>query len=196
MKHTANILEKIREMIDQKVWLRTNTGNPSIILEENKPDAKLKKLEINHLPEHFFGFKLDFYEPNRISAYFAPIENINQGCDGILFVEFEEKRYIIFCELKSSDQGKKDYFPQFQNTNCFVDFLEILLKEYQNLDFQAFERKFILFYRDKSIETSHALVNFRGKSVIIPAIRNQHKIRKFAIKYSEHTLSLDEILRK
>lgn len=189
---STEIINKLREIVNLLNYGLQEVDN-QWLLQETDPKAKLKKVFISEVTDTNCAFKLDGENPNHICLYLnKSAEFVHQGCDGIIFTEFEGKPYIIFCEMKSEFPKEKDYKPQFINALCFVDYLEVLLKRFYDYDFSNFKKQFILFYYSKE---NTPMQNFGSKHKSV-AIDEKHKVRNFPnSKTEENYLSLSEILR-
>jgi len=197
MKTFEEVIDCLKDIFCLEKCLLDVLNTNNIVLTEQKPDATLRKIEIQGLPEPFLAIKLDAFEPNQISRYFNPKSktSINRGCDGVIFTLFNNIPYIIFCEMKSSNPSKKDYLPQLQNSNCLIDFVNILLEEYYECNLNAFKRKYILFYRDTKTDEAISLANFKSKASSPDKIRDD-VVNKVVIKYQSITTNLTKLLTK
>jgi hypothetical protein len=152
------IIAKLKNIINPQVYLEIKQDNKwgKVILEE--PRAKLKKVTIIGFEyEKTFAFKLDAKEqlaPNRtirISEYLNPYtENINKGCDGIIFTYLAGKGYVFICEMKSEVPQKSGYIQQFRNSSIFIKFINAILHEFYGITIETFPIKYILFDKKKS----------------------------------------------
>lgn len=194
-KTIPEIIQILAEKLLNPDYCLDVLGGNSILLKEDKLDAKLKKVTILRANPPFATIKLDAFDPNRLSEYLNPTTaKINKGCDGIIFIEIEQKGYIFFCELKSLHPKMKDVKEQFESATCFVDYLESLLKTFEGTDLREFEKKYILFQKTNDKEKEN-LSNFSNKNIQPTWVRN-YKVRIFPKESKEAESSFEEMLRK
>ncbi|MCU0437338.1 MAG: hypothetical protein MUC49_05440 [Raineya sp.] len=197
MKSFEDIINCLKDIFNWEEYSLDTLNVNNVVLTEHKPDATLRKIEIQGLSESYLAIKLDAFEPNQISQYFntKSKSGINKGCDGVIFTCFDNFPYIIFCEMKSSYPSKKDYLPQLQNSNCFIDFINILLQEHYECNLDDFKRKYILFYRDREADEAISLTKFKGKASSPDKIKD-NAVNKVVVKYRSITTNLIKLLTK
>lgn len=191
------IIAKLKNIINPQVYLEIKQDNKwgKVILEE--PRAKLKKVTIIGFEyEKTFAFKLDAKEkldPNRtirISEYLNPhTENINKGCDGIIFTYLAGKWYVFICEMKSEVPQKSGYIQQFRNSSIFIKFVNVILHEFYGINIETFPIKYILFDKKKSYgqTSTNMRINpikesYDNKELFIYRIHHPNEKRSLNIK--------------
>jgi hypothetical protein len=152
------IIDHIEDIINDDPNFIIEVINNTIVIREEKANAKLKKVTLYGFDDHTFAFKLDakdkldIRKTIRISEYLNPNSNkdINRGCDGIIFTSIKGAGYVFICELKSQVPHKSDYIQQFRNTTVFIEFIAAILNEFYGVNLMDhFQIKYILFDKKK-----------------------------------------------
>ena len=196
-KEEKTVISKLKDIINPQVYLAIEQDKKwgKVILEE--PRAKLKKVTIIGFEyEKTFAFKLDAkekFDPNRtirISEYLNPhTENINKGCDGIIFTYLAGKGYVFICEMKSEVPQKIDYIQQFRNSSVFINFMNAILHEFYRINIETFPVKYILFDKKKSygqtptnMKIASIKESYDDKELFIYRIHHPNEKRSLNIK--------------
>lgn len=111
-----------------------------ITLSENRDNATLTTVIVQNLSQDYFALKPDCSGFQIFSSGYG-----SKQCDYILLTEFEGNKVAVFVELKSSadktdavhqapqinSDGKyEDYVTQLTGSNCLLDFLHSVLKNF------------------------------------------------------------------
>lgn len=169
------------------------TGNSIRILEEGHK-AKLTSVQITGLPRKVVTLKPDkITTPSKRRDMLNPsAEKINAAPDGLIFLEHNQKGYVILCELKSSLPHVDEYKNKFKAAACFLDYLAKLLEEFHNIKFdEHFERKYWVFY----LEKEGSLQNFRVKNPHPLQIRH-NKVKMKAFRKDFAHVQVSELLTR
>lgn len=116
-----------------------NNGQNELIVKETDASSKISKLTVKGISNNAFAFSLDFVadrnDPRRscfkqLSAYLHPENNqgINKGCDAVLFTEHKNKYYILILDIKSDRPNKAATEKQLDNSELFIKYLVMLLR--------------------------------------------------------------------
>ena len=136
------LIKKITEIINSDVILKPCTENQTLTIKEDAPQSKIKKLFINGVPENAIAFTLD-YKTRRnprcfeqLSCYFNKTsEIINKGCDLILIAPQTDSQWkILIFDLKSDRLKVKETNEQLLNSELFILYLLLILKEYYKIE--------------------------------------------------------------
>jgi hypothetical protein len=112
----------------------------SLFLTEEGTGAKVKKVEIDKIPEHYVAFKLDAC--GALSNILSKAKNnkgFNKGSDAILFLNLKggeynekhrlyDKKVILICDLKSEYISGFD--KQMKSSRAFIGYLKSITKEF------------------------------------------------------------------
>lgn len=128
-------------------------------IEEKSKSASMKLIDIDGVGANAFSIKYDecgFPGQN----LFAPHPELHRGCDSVAFCELEGQPYILCFELKSSEPTRHDVAQQFRSAQCFLEYLETLLKTYHSVDsISQWQRRYYVFHNQAatplSKRTSH-----------------------------------------
>lgn len=168
-------------------------GNSIRILEEGHK-ARLTSVQITALPHKVVSIKPDrITTPSKRRDMLNPsAEKINAAPDGIIFLEHNQKGYVILCELKSSLPHVDEYKNKFKAAACFLDYLAKLLEEFYHVKFdEHFERKYWVFY----LEKEGSLQNFRVKNPE-PILIRHIKVRMKAFQSDSALIQVAELLTR
>jgi hypothetical protein len=133
---------KIKKLFKTGVVLQPCTGNQTLIIKEDSPQSKIKKLFIKGVPENAVAFTLDYKTKRnqccfeQLSCYFNKSnEHINKSCDLVLIApQIDNNWKILIFDLKSDKPKVKDTNTQLLNSELFVRYLLLILKEHYNIE--------------------------------------------------------------
>ncbi len=135
------MLSKLRDVILPDVILNISTADGTLILKENAPDSKIKKLFIKGLPEQSFAFTLDHSAKKnkhcfkQLSCYLNPAsEKVNKSCDLVIVVNTENKWQVLVLDMKSDKPSLNETEIQLLNSELYVKYLLSLVKHHFELD--------------------------------------------------------------
>lgn len=120
--------------------LKICTGDQTLTLKEDSQDSKIRKLNIEGVPEDAFAFTLD-YQPKRDRKWFQQLscyvnksnkKGINKGCDLVWLLPSD--LIILIFDLKSDDPKKEDTEKQLLNSELFVKYLLSMAQSYYEPD--------------------------------------------------------------
>lgn len=124
----------------------------SQLLRINEPanendNSKCQYIEFKQMKGQYFAFKLDDPEIGRISNYLNPSKGeINRGCDAVIYIKINNRKYVLFIELKSHSQsGIKKAKKQFVNSELFIDYINTLIRKYGKLNTDDIEKRYFIF---------------------------------------------------
>ncbi len=142
----------IKSLLNPDILKGIDQVNGRVQLKEVSSEAKLRSVWIHGLHENAVVFKLDkdHKDFSKKSPFLNPsLKDIHKGCDYIIISRHGNRNAIIFCELKSNDQGGAKR--QLHCSIPFVDFLTSLLKIHGGEDIGGFERHFVIFSSAKRL---------------------------------------------
>lgn len=123
-------------------------------IEEKNKQASMKLVEIVGVGSNCFSVKYEECAfPGQV--LFAPHPELHRGCDSIAFCELDGQPYILCCELKSSEPSRHEVTPQFRGANCFLEYLETVLKTYSKGEsISAWPRRYFVFHNQTATPLS------------------------------------------
>lgn len=134
--------DAIRAIINSDVILLPCTSNKTLMIKEEATQSKIKKLFISGVPENAVAFTLDHKTRRnsrcfeQLSCYFNKnTELINKGCDLVLIAPQTDNNWkILIFDLKSDRPKVKDTNAQLLNSELFVRYLLLILKEHYKIE--------------------------------------------------------------
>lgn len=139
---------ELSKLFNQKLIVKVN-GN-IVILTENDKQSKLKKIQINDIPNGSIVLDSDKIHLNTLFYEKLPI---NKSSDFLIITDEQ----LIFIEMKSDTNApktkRKESISKFTATECITDFIDIVIEKFGITDkfISKLQRKFILFYLKPSI---------------------------------------------
>lgn len=120
-------------------------SDSTIKITEPGREASLKHINIVSAGKDAIVLKFDHCGfPG--SKIFTQTHDIHKACDAIAFCLVEGNPYILCIELKSSEPNQNEVTRQFNSSQCFLDFLNSILKRYENLSIESWSRRYFLFH--------------------------------------------------
>jgi hypothetical protein len=81
------------------------------------------------------------------SPYLTGTNGFQKRCDYVIMNENKGEVKIIFVELKSSNDARKELFEKFKATECFMDYCESIAKRFLDKSIlENCEKRFVAFY--------------------------------------------------
>jgi hypothetical protein len=148
-----NIIDKIRNVIEEECHYPIESEQLSILEPQNKGNRALKKVRlINVDSKNTFAFKFDHFptSSNYLNGYF---EGIHKGCDCVVFHFDGKKLNVLICELKSFNFNRLDVGLKYKATRTWIGYLEQLLVKLKIAESCEVEYKYFLFWLNKNIAT-------------------------------------------
>jgi hypothetical protein len=144
-------LEALRELLVPDILgeIVDENGIHCARLRERSSEAKLKKVNINGVPEESILIKLDKYD--QPVSLFNDNKGQRQRCDYVLFSVLNGEGFALFIELKSTKAKKAEFIRQFKGAECVIDYCHSALKRFHNHNqlLNNFSKRFIVFYKPK-----------------------------------------------
>lgn len=147
-------LEAIRALLNPEKVQACAGGLLSI--EEKDRGATLKSVHIADVGQIAFVLNYDKCGfPGQTVFTSPPGKALHRACDAIAFCEIDNDPYILCCELKSSEPSRAEVSEQFRNAQCFLSFLDILLKQYCNgLSIAGWKQRYFVFHNQTATPLS------------------------------------------
>lgn len=141
------IIDDLKSIIDVKAHLQHITN--TVYIEENSPEAKLRRVSVQARSTEYVAFKLDFERniickrkstscaaekarcndiSSRICTIFNSNPGLHKGCDAIICEHIEDTLYFYVIELKSYGPKLTDVGLQFAASVSFIDYVCSILK--------------------------------------------------------------------
>ncbi len=148
------IINKLKEiLITEKKFLLSISTSGDLVIKESHKDSKLKKIKIRSFPKAMIGIRMDAFG-NKICTFInRSHERLNKGCDALIFVEDNDKKFILIIELKSNNP--KGFIHQMKSSYVFTMYLDNILRYYWDLNLSEFKPIFILFSSKKRNKKSY-----------------------------------------
>ncbi|MDQ2105126.1 hypothetical protein [Azospirillum isscasi] len=127
-----------------------------ILVEENDPLAKLKKVTLNAPKGNWFSINPD--KGRRKEALMSPLLAVGQAhdhhraCDCVVLIWRDGKLVALYIDLKSGNPV--GYSGQFKSTRQFVRYALGLLEEFYGFQLALAEERYVVLYGGK-----RALIN-------------------------------------
>ncbi|MDR1964739.1 MAG: hypothetical protein LBQ50_13275 [Planctomycetaceae bacterium] len=125
-------------------------NNQTAILEENEPDAKLKIVNIDEVPNDSILIKIDYGQA--YNNIFRNQKGELKRCDYILVANLNEnKKVLLFIEMKSQYIDGNELIQKFHASECLFDYIVSTLKHFhdQNINCDEYKKRFILFQKKR-----------------------------------------------
>lgn len=136
------MLAALKEIVNPDVVLNIATGDRVLILKEDAPDSKIKKLYIKDVPEN--SFTLDLQPGGAQNRWFQQLScyvdignerGVNKGCDLVLLVPQCESQWVVLIfDLKSDKPRKGDTEKQLLNSELYVQYLMTMVRHHYGID--------------------------------------------------------------
>ncbi len=146
----SNVIDDLGKVINSKVHVPIATDKGNVVLKEDALNAQFSQIEITGLPEKSFVILMDYREKGflRYSHFLSGYKGINKRCDYILFTIEDNRKTVIFCELKSDNPRKAS--SQISSTVPFIKFIDEVLISHFKTTISEFEHKYICFTSNKN----------------------------------------------
>lgn len=144
-------LRALRELLVPKIQgeVVNDHGINYARLRERSPGAKLKKVDIQGVPNGSIIIKLDNYD--QPATLFKNDKGQRQRCDYVLFTVVNGRGFALFIELKSAKVRRTEFIRQFKGAECVIDYCDSALERFHNHDrlLNTFSKRFIVFYKPR-----------------------------------------------
>lgn len=165
--------------------IREANGRRYVRLKELAPDAKLKHVDLYDLPVESMLLKLDLSSPP--NSLFKGTKGECKRCDYLLITHFNDRKILLFIEMKSRSFKEGDVVKHFKASECITDYAASVLKRFFSLSsfFDDYEKRFVVFYK-RPVAKSHLRPSNGG---------NRNKTPETMLKYpSPHAPTLSALL--
>lgn len=121
------------------------------VLKESGADAKLKRVDIYDIPDGSLLLNLDKYEQPK--SLFRDEKGQRQRCDYVLVTKVENRKLLLFIEMKSSKLKNTEIQKQFKGAECVIDYCNAALTRFHDQSdlLKKLEKRFVVFYKPHSI---------------------------------------------
>lgn len=138
--------EAIRALLNPEKVQACSGGLLSI--EEKDRGASLRAVHIADVGQIAFALKYDQCGFPGQTTFTSPLgKSLHRACDSIAFCEVDNEPYVLCCELKSSEPSRHEVSEQFRNAQCFLIYLDTLLKQYCNgLSIADWKHRYFVFH--------------------------------------------------
>ena len=140
------MLQAFQEIIFPAAIINFSTDiNGVLILKENAPESKIKKLSIQGVPEQSFAFTLDHKSKQddrwfkQLSCYVNPSNEmgVNKSCD-LVVVSFKDNQWqILIFDLKSDKPNITETEMQLFNSELYVRYIVSMIKHHYKIDIDS-----------------------------------------------------------
>jgi len=162
-KEASFTLEEIKKILQHKTCVPCKDNK--LLIKEEKPDAELKSIKIFSVGQNAFYIKYDEYKfpgDKFFNKKASEAFGLTCACDAIAFCIVNGQGYILCCELKSSEPKTNDVARQFRNAQCFLIYLNSILKHYLNQSIENWQHRYFVFHLEK-MSTPKKANNLRNK---------------------------------
>jgi hypothetical protein len=137
------VLQLLSDLFNPEKYIQSIDSKLSIV--EKHRQASLKNIHIVSVGANSLALKLDqcSFPGNKL---FIEQHKMHRACDAIVFCIVGGEPYILCCELKSSEPTRHEVTEQFQSAQCFLSYLDSLLKTYHNQTIDDWPRRYFLFH--------------------------------------------------
>ena len=144
------LYDNIREILNRQVLVTVDQIKNKIILKENSKQSKTKPIELYGINKDAVVFKLDIDKSGfkLKSNYLSKKKGIHAGCDYVIITEYSGETIVLFCELKSDDEGGAK--SQLINSIPFIEYIKSLISVHYETDLPIFNNYFVIFSTKKS----------------------------------------------
>ncbi len=155
-KEVSSTLEEIKKLLNHEKCVPCK--NNTLVIREPAHDAKLKSINIiidagkdSFFNESTFHIKYDECGfPGEKLFNSDKSLGLLRACDAIAFCMIDGQGYILCCELKSSEPKINDVARQFRNAQCFLIYLNSILKHYLNQSIENWQHRYFVFHLEKT----------------------------------------------
>jgi hypothetical protein len=128
---TSAEVARLRSIIKPDYQTAPSGTLHSVVIRENQTGAKLRSVEITHLPTDSIVLFPDLGQEGK-GCYSRMLDQsaahaFNKTCDAVIFCTHKGVAYRILCELKS--ENPRGVCAQFTGTLCFLGYLSTIQRE-------------------------------------------------------------------
>lgn len=137
------MLNALKEIVNPDVVINICSSDRTLVLKEEDPSSKIKKLFIKGVPSKSFAITLD-YQPKgskrkffkQLSSYIntACDNGVNKSCDLVVFTDLGNGEYkVLIFDLKSDKPRVEATKKQLLNSELYVKYLITMLEGHYNI---------------------------------------------------------------
>ncbi len=150
MRMSKSFLPKLQELIACSVERERKNGkilNEVVLKEINEQDGSIvSQVTISNLPDDTFIFKVDaaFPEPDQ---FFNDIEGVRKRADYILLAQKNDKKRVLFIEMKRTKDSENGIHAQLRGASCVLDYCKAVLLRFlgEETILNGFEERYVSF---------------------------------------------------
>lgn len=146
---TPQIEPALKEFFADKLYVSTffAHGRNCVRLKETGKNALLREVTIMDLPADSIVLNIDNFEQPK--ALFRGKNGECRRCDYILALAKENRRFLLFIEMKSGQFKEGRVQQQFKGSECVMDYCDAVLDRFhsQNGLLKSYEKRFLIFYK-------------------------------------------------
>jgi len=139
----------LKELFADKLYVSTfvEHGRNCVKLKETGKNARLREVTIIDLPSDSIVVKIDKFEQPK--TLFKGKNGECRRCDYILALAKENRRFLLFIEMKSGRLNNVEIQQQFKGSECVIDYCDAVLERFHGQDdvFKSYEKRFVIFYK-------------------------------------------------
>jgi hypothetical protein len=148
-KMTPQIEPALKEFFADNLYMKPfdQHGRNCVRLKETRKNAMLREVTIMDLPNDSIVLKIDKFEQPK--TLFKGKNGECKRCDYILALAKENRRFLLFIEMKSGRFNNAEVQQQFKGSECVMDYCDAVLERFHGHDdvFKKYEKRFVIFYK-------------------------------------------------
>lgn len=146
---TPQIEPALKELFATNLYVSTfvKHGRNCVRLKETGKNARLREVTIMDLPTDSIVLNIEKFEQPK--TLFRGKNGECKRCDYILALAKENRRFLLFIEMKSGRFKESGVQQQFKGSECVMDYCNAVLERFhsQNGLFKSYEKRFVIFYK-------------------------------------------------
>ncbi len=124
--------EILEQLINEKVVIRTRTGDHgnelAELIENDDSGKELYKVSIKNIPSKSFIVKTDKFPD--LTNFFRNSNGECKKSDFVIISEYKSKKYIVFIEIKKTNDDAGNIVKQLTGAMCLLDYCRALVREF------------------------------------------------------------------
>ncbi len=148
-KMTPQIEPELKELFADNLHVSTfvEHGRNCVRLKETRKNAGLREVTIMDLPNDSIVLNIEKFDQPK--TLFKGKNGECRRCDYILALAKENRRFLLFIEMKSGRFNNAEVQQQFKGSECVMDYCEAVLDRFhsQNGLLKSYEKRFVIFYK-------------------------------------------------